>query len=94
MHIDTHIEAHIELHIEAHFEIHIEAYNKAQGLFINYVRQKGGRGGVKKSLRFLTRGRGGIRDMPYVRLHFLIFRPQFYPLLDNFLIIEAKIGKI
>ena len=31
---------------------------KIKGPFINYVRQKGGGGGVKKSLSFLTRGRG------------------------------------
>ena len=55
--------------------------------------ERGG-GGVKKSLRFLTRGRGGTWSMPYVRLNIHIFRLPFCKFFDNFLSIKAKIGKL
>ena len=53
--------------------------------------ERGGRGG-QEILTFPYEGEGGIWGMPYVRLHFLIYRVQFYPLFDNFLKFEAKIG--
>ena len=61
---------------------HYEVPNKQGAIHKLRKAERGGRG-VKKSLRFLTRGRGGTWGMPYVRLHFF-FQAATLPTLYKF----------